>query len=95
MCYGFIVGVPYLYFLRRSLLATPFPDTSPFPFIAMVVPVIISFNPLKAVRGSNIRQVRSKFVAELVESIRENGWKESLPTVYSPVHSRKWSFVAE
>jgi DNA methylase len=51
----------------------------------MVVPVIISINPLRAVRGSNIRQVRSKFVAELVESIRENGWKESLPTVYSPV----------
>jgi hypothetical protein len=40
---------------------------------------------LKAVRGSNIRQVRSKFVAELVESIRESGWEKSLPTVYSPV----------
>jgi hypothetical protein len=75
------------------MLSNPFPDTSPLPLIAMVVPVIISISPLKAVQGSNIRHVRSKFVAELVKSIPENGWKDSLPTVYRLCHSREMELL--
>jgi DNA modification methylase len=48
-------------------------------------PVIVKINPLKAVPCANIRQIRSRFVAELVANISDSGWRETLPSVYAPI----------